>query len=96
MKALVEATPISGPACVAKTASAIRAIWLPALLATIGFHVTTAVYAWYLARYGDVTAVYGPLGAVLGFLLVVYVGALVILVGAELVAAWPAAGVEQG
>jgi membrane protein len=67
----------------------IRVIWLPALLATIGFHVATAVYALYLARFGDVTAVYGPLGAVLGFLLVVYVGVIVILLGAELVAAWP-------
>lgn len=67
-----------------------RAIWLPALLATVGFHVATAVYGLYLARFGDVTAVYGPLGAVLGFLLVVYVGVTVILFGAELVAAWPA------
>jgi membrane protein len=66
-----------------------RAVWLPALLATIGFHVATAVYGLYLARFGDVTAVYGPLGAVLGFLLVVYVGVTVILLGAELVAAWP-------
>jgi membrane protein len=66
-----------------------RAIWLPALIATLGFHVATAVYALYLASYGDVTAVYGPLAAVLGFLLVVYVGVIVILVGAELVAAWP-------
>jgi membrane protein len=67
----------------------LRAIWLPALLATIGFHLATAIYALYLARFGDVSAVYGPLGAVLGFLLVVYVGVIVILVGAELVAAWP-------
>jgi membrane protein len=66
-----------------------RAIWLPALLATIGFHLATAIYALYLARFGDVSAVYGPLGAVLGFLLVVYVGVIVILLGAELVAAWP-------
>ena len=67
----------------------LRAVWLPALLATIGFHVATAVYGLYLARFGDVTAVYGPLGAVLGFLLVVYIGVMVILIGAELVAAWP-------
>jgi membrane protein len=67
----------------------LRALWLPALLATLGFHLATALYALYLARYGDVTALYGPLGAVLGFLLVVYVGVIVILIGAELVAAWP-------
>ena len=66
-----------------------RAVWLPALLAAIGFHIATALYGLYLARLGDVTAVYGPLGAVLGFLLVVYVGVIVILLGAELVAAWP-------
>jgi membrane protein len=66
-----------------------RAIWPPALVATIGFHLATAVYALYLARYGNVTAVYGPLGAVLGFLLVVHVGVIIILVGAELTAAWP-------
>ena len=66
-----------------------RAVWVPALLATVGFHLATAVYALYLARFGDVSAVYGPLGAVLGFLLVVYVGVIVILLGAELVAAWP-------
>ncbi len=66
-----------------------RAIWFPALFATIGFHLATAVYAFYLARYGNVTAVYGPLGAVLGFLLVVHVGVTIILLGAELTAAWP-------
>jgi membrane protein len=68
----------------------LRAVWLPALLAAIGFHLATALYAAYLARSGSVAAVYGPLGAVLGFLLVVYVGVTVILLGAELVAAWPA------
>ncbi len=67
----------------------LRAIWFPALLATIGFHLATAVYALYLARYGNVNAVYGPLAAVLGFLLVVHVGVTVILFGAELTAAWP-------
>ena len=72
----------------------LRAIWLPALLASVGFHLATAIYALYLARYGDMTALYGPLAAVLGFLLVVYVGVLIILVGAELVAAWPRAGSE--
>jgi len=66
-----------------------RAVWPPALLATIGFHVVTALYALYLARFGDLSTLYGPLGAVLGFLLVVYVGVFVILIGAELVAAWP-------
>ncbi len=66
-----------------------RAIWLPAVLATIGFHLATAVYALYLARFGNVTDVYGPLGAVLGFLLVVQVGVTIILLGAELTAAWP-------
>jgi membrane protein len=66
-----------------------RAIWFPALLAAIGFHLATAVYALYLARYGNVTAVYGPLAAVLGFLLVVHVGVTIILLGAELTAAWP-------
>jgi membrane protein len=66
-----------------------RAVWPPALLATIGFHVVTAVYALYLDRFGDLSTLYGPLGAVLGFLLVVYVGVFVILIGAELVAAWP-------
>jgi membrane protein len=67
----------------------LRSIWLPALLAAVGYHAATAVYALYLARFGDVTALYGPLAAVLGFLLVVYVGVTVILLGAELVAAWP-------
>lgn len=67
----------------------LRSVWVPTLLATVGFHLATAVYAFYLARYGDVTAVYGPLAAVLGFLLLVYVGVVVILLGAELVAAWP-------
>ena len=74
----------------------LRALWLPALLATIGFHLATAIYALYLARYGDVTAVYGPLGAVLGFLLVVYVGITVVLLGAELVAAWPEPDRQSG
>jgi membrane protein len=73
----------------------LRAILLPALLASVGFHLATAVYAVYLARYGDVTAVYGPLAAVLGFLLVVYVGVMIILAGAELVAAWPESGLTR-
>jgi membrane protein len=72
-----------------------RAIWLPALLATVGFHLATAVYALYLANYGNVTAVYGPLAAVLGFLLVVQVGVIVILLGAELTAAWPEPGAPR-
>jgi membrane protein len=72
-----------------------RAIWLPALLATVAFHIATAVYALYLARFGNVTAVYGPLGAVLGFLLVVYVGVMVVLLGAELVASWPGSEVRD-
>jgi membrane protein len=80
-------------ACLYRTvppvAPRLRAIWLPALLAAVGFHLATAVYALYLARFGDLTAVYGPLAAVLGFLLVVYVGVIVILLGAELSAAWP-------
>ena len=67
----------------------LRAVWLPALLAAVGFHVLTAIYALYLARSGDVAALYGPLAAVLGFLLVVYLGVMVILLGAELVATWP-------
>jgi len=67
----------------------LRAIWVPALLAAVGFHLSTAVYALYLSEYGNVTAVYGPLASVLGFLLVVYVGVKIILLGAELVAAWP-------
>jgi membrane protein len=71
------------------------AVWLPALLASVGFHVATAVYALYLARWGDVVALYGPLAAVLGFLLVVYIGVIVILLGAELVAAWPEPGMER-
>jgi membrane protein len=66
-----------------------RALWLPALVAAVGFHVATAAYAFYLERFGNEATVYGPLGAVLGFLLVVYVGVTVLLVGAELVAAWP-------
>ncbi len=73
----------------------LRVVWLPALLAAVGFHVATAVYALYLARYGDIVALYGPLAAVLGFLLVVYVGVTVILLGAELVAAWPEPGNER-
>jgi membrane protein len=73
----------------------LRALWLPALLAAISFHVATAAYAAYLARYGDVAATYGPLGAVLGFLLVVYVGITVVLLGAELVAAWPERPLER-
>jgi membrane protein len=67
----------------------LRAVWLPALLASVAFHGLTAAYALYLARAGDVAALYGPLGAVLGFLLVVHLGVVVILLGAELVATWP-------
>lgn len=64
-----------------------RAVWLPALLAAVVYHLATALYALYLARSGEIAAVYGPLGAVLGFLLVVYVGIQIVLLGAELVAA---------
>jgi membrane protein len=70
-------------------------VLLPALLASVGFHLATAAYALYLARFGDVTAVYGPLAAVVGFLLVVYVGVTIILAGAELVAAWAGTGKER-
>ena len=65
------------------------ALWPPALLGAAAFHIATAGYAFYLARWGNVTPIYGSLGALFGFLLVVYVGVLVLLIGAELVAAWP-------
>jgi membrane protein len=65
------------------------ALWLPALLGSAAFQIATAGYAFYLARWGNITSIYGPLGAVLGFLLVIYIGVLVLLIGAELVAAWP-------
>ena len=65
------------------------ALWPSALLGATAFQIATAGYAFYLARWGNLTPIYGPLGAVLGFLLVVYVGVLVLLIGAELVAAWP-------
>lgn len=67
----------------------LAALWPPALLGAAAFQIATAGYAFYLARWGDLTPIYGPLAAVLGFLLVVYVGVLVLLIGAELVAAWP-------
>jgi len=71
------------------------ALWPPALLGAAAFQIATAGYAFYLARWGNVTSIYGPLGATLGFLLVVYVGVLVLLIGAELVAAWPTQGMVE-
>ena len=81
--------------CLPPVAPRFRAIWVPALLTAIGFHLATAVYALYLARFGNVAAVYGPLAAVLGFLLVVHVGVIIILLGAELTAAWPEPDVSE-
>ncbi len=70
-------------------AAPLRSTLAAALIGAAAFQVATAGYAYYLARWGNVTSLDGPLGATLGFLLVVYVGVLVLLIGAELVAAWP-------
>ncbi|MDY6834370.1 MAG: YihY/virulence factor BrkB family protein [Chloroflexota bacterium] len=61
-----------------------RDIWLPAVVAAIGFEVAKHVFVWYVANLGNYSAMYGFLASVILLLLWVYISAIILLFGAEL------------
>lgn len=73
---------------VPKTKVKWREVLWGALLATIGFELTTRLFSWYLtsglSRY---QVVYGSLGAVVALMLWLYLSSMVVLIGAHLSAA---------
>jgi membrane protein len=65
-----------------------RAIFWGALVATLAWKATTAIFSWYLGTLVDsYRLVYGSLGAIVAFLLLVYILAFIALFGAHLAAA---------
>jgi membrane protein len=65
-----------------------RAIFWGAVVATLAWKATTAIFSWYLGTLVDsYRLVYGSLGAIVAFLLLVYILAYIALFGAHLAAA---------
>ena len=54
------------------------------LFASIGWIVTSALFSWYVAKFGNYNATYGSLGAVVGFMTWIWLSSTIILVGAEI------------
>ncbi len=64
-----------------------RAIIPGALLGSIGWELSRAVFAWYLENLATYNAVYGSLGAVIALLIWTYLSLALLLFSAELSAA---------
>lgn len=65
-----------------------KAIFWGALVATVAWKATTAIFSWYLMTLVDsYRLIYGSLGAIVAFLLLVYILAFIALFGAHLSAA---------
>lgn len=54
-----------------------------AVLATIGWILTSAAFSFYLQNFADYNATYGSLGAVIGFMTWTWLSVIIILVGAQ-------------
>jgi len=54
-----------------------------AVLATIMWLVSTALFGWYLQHYADYSVIYGSLGVGIALLVWMYLISLVVLIGAE-------------
>ena len=54
-----------------------------AVLATLGWFLSTMVYGWYVTRFADYSIVYGPIGAVIATMVWLYLVSLTMLIGAE-------------
>ena len=63
-----------------------RDIWLGAILAAIGFEVTTSVFVWYIANFVHYNLIYGPIGSLVALMIWVYVSAVIFLFCAKLTA----------
>ncbi len=54
-----------------------------AVLATLGWFLSTMLYGWYVTRFANYSVVYGPLGAGIATMVWLYIVALAVLIGAE-------------
>jgi membrane protein len=54
------------------------------VVATIGWLVASALFSWYIARFGTYDATYGSLGAAIGMMTWMWISMIIILLGAEL------------
>jgi len=65
-----------------------RAALIGAIVATVGWDVTTTIFAWFLSSgLINYSVIYGSLGAILGLLFWMYLGSMVIFFGAALTSA---------
>ena len=66
----------------------VRAAVIGAILATVGWDLTTTVFAWFLSSgLINYSVIYGSLGAIIGLLFWMYLGSMVIFLGAALTSA---------
>ncbi|HEY0786143.1 MAG TPA: YihY/virulence factor BrkB family protein [Acidobacteriaceae bacterium] len=67
--------------------TSLRPAWrqvLPgAVLATLGWFLSTILYGWYVTRFANYSIVYGPLGAGIATMVWLYIVSLAMLIGAE-------------
>lgn len=54
-----------------------------AILATLGWFLSTMLYGWYVTRFANYSIVYGPLGAGVATMVWLYIVSLAMLIGAE-------------
>lgn len=61
-------------------------LWLSpgAILAGVGWLVTSMLFSWYVSSFGSYNETYGSLGAVIGFMTWLWISTTIMLVGAEL------------
>ena len=65
-----------------------RAAVIGAILATVGWDLTTTVFAWFLnSGLINYSVIYGSLGAIVGLLFWMYLGGMVIFLGAAVTSA---------
>ena len=63
-----------------------RDLWPGALIAALGFHAGTSIFAVYFENFGAYDVVYGSLAGIIALLAWVYVSSLILLFGAEVAA----------
>jgi len=66
------------------------------ILASLGWIITSSVFAWYVEHFADYTLIYGSLGGIIILLIWLYLSSVVILVGGELNAVLRSAAGSSG
>ncbi|WP_236838833.1 YihY/virulence factor BrkB family protein [Caldalkalibacillus salinus] len=62
----------------------VRDVWVGALMATMGWQLTSLAFSFYINNFGNFTAMYGSLGGIVGLLLWFFLSGMILLVGGEI------------